>query len=91
MTAEVELDWRKNPVLREWAEELAEIISEERINERVAEELRKIRVRQISARFGFIPDSVRDRIQAASVPQLEEWFKNLIGASTLDELLQLQQ
>jgi hypothetical protein len=43
--------------------------------------------RQLERRFGALPDTARDRIAAADVPDLEEWSLRLLDARTLEEVL----
>jgi hypothetical protein len=52
-----------------------------------AEEAVRILVRQLTRKFGPVPDNVRVRIDSASLEQLEVWSDRLLDAPTLDEVL----
>jgi hypothetical protein len=51
-----------------------------------AEGVAKTLVRQLTRRFGSVPDRVRERINAASIEQLEVWCERVLDAETLDEV-----
>jgi predicted transposase YdaD len=42
--------------------------------------------RQLLKRFGELPDSVRSRLRAAPLDELEHWGERLLDVSSLDEL-----
>ena len=44
-------------------------------------------MRQLERRFGVLPASVRERLEAAPLAQLEEWVDRIFAARSLDELL----
>lgn len=43
--------------------------------------------RQLSRRFGPLPDAVRDRLTSASIDQLETWAIRVLDAESLNEVL----
>jgi predicted transposase YdaD len=43
-------------------------------------------VRQLTRRFGVLPDEARQRIDAAPLEQLEAWSDRVLDATTLDEV-----
>jgi predicted transposase YdaD len=45
-------------------------------------------VRQLTRRFGAVPDEVRERIDAAPLEQLEAWSDRVLDAKTLDEVFE---
>jgi hypothetical protein len=51
-----------------------------------AEEAARILVRQLTRKFGPVPDAVRERIDTASLEQLETWSDRVLDASTADEV-----
>jgi hypothetical protein len=46
----------------------------------------RILMRQLTRKFGWVPDRVRERINAASIEQLEVWCERVLDAETLDEV-----
>lgn len=42
--------------------------------------------RQLTRKFGALPDTLQHRIQAATSAQLETWSLNILDAETLDEV-----
>lgn len=44
-------------------------------------------VRQLTRRFGPLPESTEAAIRAASLEQLELWTDRVLGAVSLDEVL----
>jgi hypothetical protein len=52
-----------------------------------AEEAAKLLVRLLTRKFGPVPDAVRERIDSATLEQLEIWSDRVLDAPTLDELL----
>jgi hypothetical protein len=52
-----------------------------------AEGERRLLLRQLRARFGELPAAVVERIEAAGTADLERWGERLLGARTLDEVL----
>jgi hypothetical protein len=44
--------------------------------------------RQLSLRFGPLPEWVDERLNAADVPQLEEWADRILDARTMDDVFQ---
>jgi predicted transposase YdaD len=46
----------------------------------------RLLVRQLSRRFGVVPDEMRKRIDAASLEQLEAWSDRVLDAATLDDM-----
>ena len=49
-------------------------------------EARRILQRQLSKRFGELPDWVSEQLQAADVDQLEAWSDEILFAESLDTL-----
>jgi hypothetical protein len=45
-------------------------------------------LRQLTRRFGPVPDIVQEQIDAASIEQLEIWAVRLLDARTLDEVFE---
>jgi hypothetical protein len=45
-------------------------------------------VRLLTRRFGAVPDGVRDRIDTASLEQLDLWSDRVLDAETLDEVFE---
>jgi Domain of unknown function (DUF4351) len=45
-------------------------------------------VRQLTRRFGVVPDEMRRRIDAASLEQLEAWSDRVLDAESLDEVFE---
>ena len=45
-----------------------------------------LEVRQLSMRFGPLPDEVRARVQSATPPQLDIWVERVLTATTLDDV-----
>jgi hypothetical protein len=70
------------PRTKAWAEGRAEGLAEGR-----AEHAARLLVRLLTRKFGSVPDAVRERIDAASLEQLEIWSDRVLDAPTLDELL----
>jgi hypothetical protein len=52
-----------------------------------AEHAARLLVRLLTRKFGQVPDAVRERIDTASLEQLEIWSDRVLDAPTLDELL----
>jgi predicted transposase YdaD len=52
-----------------------------------AEGAATVLVRQLTRRFGPIPDTVRERIDTATLAQLEAWSDRVLDASTLDDVI----
>jgi hypothetical protein len=52
-----------------------------------AEHAVEVRVRLLTRKFGPVPDRVRERINAASIEQLEVWCERVLDAATLDDVL----
>jgi predicted transposase YdaD len=46
----------------------------------------RVLVRQLTRKFGPVPDAVRERIDTASLEQLEIWTDRVLDAATLDEV-----
>jgi hypothetical protein len=44
-------------------------------------------VRQLTRKFGPLPESTQAAIRAASLEQLEVWTDRILAASSLDEVL----
>jgi hypothetical protein len=51
-----------------------------------AEGVASVLVRQLTRRFGAVPDGARDRIDAAPLEQLEAWSDRVLDAATLDDV-----
>jgi hypothetical protein len=51
-----------------------------------AEGAAKLLVRQLTRKFGPLPNRVRKQIDAASLDQLEVWSDRVLDAPTLDEV-----
>jgi predicted transposase/invertase (TIGR01784 family) len=51
------------------------------------EEAARILVRQLTRKFGPVPDAVRERIDTATLDQLETWSDRVLDAATLDDVL----
>ncbi|MCG5525942.1 DUF4351 domain-containing protein [Ectothiorhodospira haloalkaliphila] len=49
-------------------------------------EARRILQRQLSKRFGELPDWVSEQLEAADVDQLEAWSDEILFAESLDAL-----
>ena len=47
----------------------------------------RVLVRQLERRFGPLPSQARERIEAASTEQIEQWALRVIDASSLDDVL----
>ena len=45
-------------------------------------------VRQLTRRFGAVPDEARQRIDTAPLEQLEAWTDRVLDAETLDEVFE---
>jgi hypothetical protein len=43
-------------------------------------------VRQLTRKFGPVPDAVRERIDTATLEQLEIWSDRVLDAATLDDV-----
>jgi hypothetical protein len=43
-------------------------------------------LRQLSLRFGNLPDSVHERVESADADLLMRWSERILTASTLDEV-----
>jgi predicted transposase YdaD len=52
-----------------------------------AEGAATVLVRQLTRRFGPIPDTVRERINTATLGQLEAWSDRVLDAPTLDDVI----
>jgi hypothetical protein len=50
------------------------------------EGLRGLLIRQLTRRFGSLPEAAMSRIQAAGPEQLESWGERLLSASSLDDV-----
>lgn len=59
----------------------------EGIQEGIREGERSLLLRQLHARFGELPEAVVARIEAADMADLERWGERVLGAQTLDEVL----
>jgi predicted transposase/invertase (TIGR01784 family) len=44
----------------------------------------KVLLKQLAAKFGAVPESVRSRVQQASVDELDAWVERVLVAETLD-------
>jgi hypothetical protein len=44
-------------------------------------------IKLLSLKFGPLSDVVSDRVQSASIEELELWTERVLSASTLDEVL----
>ena len=44
-------------------------------------------LRQLSRRFGDVPESIRDRITAASSEELEEWSLRILDATRIEDVI----
>jgi predicted transposase YdaD len=51
-----------------------------------AEGAARLLLRQLSRRFGAVPDDMRKRIDGASLEQLEAWSDRVLDAATLDDV-----
>jgi hypothetical protein len=51
-----------------------------------AEEAARLLVRLLVRQFGAVPDEVRERIDTASLDQLEAWCDRVLDATTLDDV-----
>jgi hypothetical protein len=51
-----------------------------------SEGLRGLLIRQLTRRFGSLPEAAMRRIQAAGPEQLESWGERLLSASSLDDV-----
>jgi hypothetical protein len=60
---------------------------EEGLAEGRAEGERRLLLRQLRARFGELPAAIAERVEAAGTADLERWGERLLGAHTLDEVL----
>jgi Domain of unknown function (DUF4351) len=54
--------------------------------EGLAEGEARVLVRQLTRKFGAVPGAVRQRINTASLEQLETWCDRVLDAATLDEV-----
>jgi hypothetical protein len=54
--------------------------------EGLAEGEARVLVRQLTRKFGAVPGAVRQRIDTASLEQLETWCDRVLDATTLDEV-----
>ncbi|HEX3474678.1 MAG TPA: DUF4351 domain-containing protein [Kofleriaceae bacterium] len=59
----------------------------EGIREGIREGERSLLLRQLHARFGELPEAAVARIEAADMADLERWGERVLGAQTLDEVL----
>jgi Domain of unknown function (DUF4351) len=46
----------------------------------------RVLVRQLTRKFGPVPDTVRERINAAPIEQLDVWCERVLDAKRLDEV-----
>jgi hypothetical protein len=53
-----------------------------------AEGVAGVLARQLTRRFGALPDGARERIDAAPLEQLEAWSDRVLDAETLDEVFE---
>jgi hypothetical protein len=65
------------PHTKAWAEGWAEGRGEAAV---------RILIRQLTRKFGPVPDTVRERINAASIEQLDVWCERVLDAERLDEV-----
>ncbi len=52
-----------------------------------SEALAELLLRQLSLRFGDVPDAVRERVRSASAAELEAWAEAVLAAPSLDDVL----
>ncbi len=52
-----------------------------------SEALAELLLRQLSLRFGDVPDAVRERVRGASAAELEAWAEAVLAAPSLDDVL----
>ena len=57
----------------------------ERIGERTGQ--RKLLLKQLTSRFGKLPEAAVSRVNAAGVTQLETWAERVLTAPTLAEVI----
>lgn len=62
------------------------IAREEGIQEGLQEEAVRMLRRQLTHRFGELPEEVENRLSAASTEQLEQWAEKLLDADCLEEV-----
>ena len=46
----------------------------------------KLLIRQITRRFGPLPDEIRQRIEQANIDQIEEWADRILDARSLADI-----
>jgi hypothetical protein len=51
-----------------------------------AEGVAGVLVRQLTRKFGPVPNALRERIDTASIEQLELWSDRVLDAATVDEV-----
>jgi hypothetical protein len=69
------------------AEQLREEGRQEGERRGVAKGLRKALLRQLTARFGVLPEKSLARIEAAGLVELELWIERVLSAPTVDDVL----
>jgi len=73
--------------VQQWYEEQRLKGLEDGRKEGIAIEARKILLRQLTRRFGPVPEKINARIQTASIEQLEDWADRILDAPTMEEVL----
>lgn len=68
------------------AEKLTNQVREESLKEGRKEGQAELLLRQLSLRFGMLPGSVTQQVQAASDSDLARWAERVITAASLDEV-----
>ncbi len=63
------------------------IKGEQRAELRGEQRQRRILLKQLTLRFGVLPEAVEDRVNAAGMDQLEIWSERVLTAATLTEML----
>jgi hypothetical protein len=66
---------------------IADVLREEGAKEGALRALQQILIRQLTLRFGVVPDELSSTIQATSDPkQLDAWLDQVATAKTLEEV-----
>jgi hypothetical protein len=64
-----------------------ELLIQQGIEQGIERGERQVLVRQLTRRFGSLPDHAAQRIEAAGRAELELWADRVLTASSLDEVL----
>ena len=88
LPSELQTKLRENLAAYEEEKNMPFVTSVERIarEEGLQEEAARMLRRQLTHRFGELPENVEDRLSSASTEQLEQWGEKLLDADCLEEV-----